>query len=82
MLPVILQLAIPIGSAAAIGFSILIVPLLDTLRVFAIRIFKGCSPFTPDRNHVHHLLLDLWIWPCCHHIYLCRHQYFLCYAGL
>ena len=52
-------IAIPIGSAAAIGFSILIVPLLDTLRVFAIRISKGCSPFTPDRNHVHHLLLSL-----------------------
>ncbi len=50
--------AIPIGSAVAIGFSILIVPLLDTLRVFAIRIFNGRSPFTPDRNHVHHLLLD------------------------
>ena len=52
------SVAIPIGSAAAIGFSILIVPLLDTLRVFAIRIFNGRSPFTPDRNHVHHLLLD------------------------
>jgi len=51
--------ALPIGSAAAIGFSILIVPLTDTLRVFAIRISKGCSPFTPDRNHVHHLLLNL-----------------------
>ena len=51
--------AIPIGSAAAIGFAILIVPLTDTLRVFAIRISKGCSPFTPDRNHVHHLLLNL-----------------------
>jgi len=50
--------AIPIGSAAAIGFAILIVPLLDTLRVFAIRIVNGRSPFTPDRNHVHHLLLD------------------------
>jgi UDP-GlcNAc:undecaprenyl-phosphate/decaprenyl-phosphate GlcNAc-1-phosphate transferase len=50
--------AIPVQSAAAIGFAILIVPLLDTLRVFAIRIFNGRSPFTPDRNHVHHLLLD------------------------
>jgi UDP-GlcNAc:undecaprenyl-phosphate GlcNAc-1-phosphate transferase len=50
--------SIPIGSAVAIGFTILIVPLLDTLRVFAIRIFNGRSPFTPDRNHVHHLLLD------------------------
>lgn len=50
--------AIPVTSAVAIGFSILIVPLLDTLRVFSIRILKGRSPFTPDRNHVHHLLLD------------------------
>jgi UDP-N-acetylmuramyl pentapeptide phosphotransferase/UDP-N-acetylglucosamine-1-phosphate transferase len=48
---------VPIESAVAIGFAILIVPLLDTLRVFAIRIFNGHSPFTPDRNHVHHLLL-------------------------
>ncbi|MGE5519453.1 MAG: glycosyltransferase family 4 protein [Candidatus Dadabacteria bacterium] len=48
----------PIESSVAIGFSILIVPLLDTLRVFAIRIFKGKSPFSPDRNHIHHLLLD------------------------
>jgi UDP-GlcNAc:undecaprenyl-phosphate GlcNAc-1-phosphate transferase len=51
-------IAVPITSAAAIGFSILIVPLLDTLRVFAIRISKGKSPFTPDRNHIHHLLMS------------------------
>jgi len=48
----------PMTSSVAIGFSILVVPLLDTLRVFAIRIFKGRSPFSPDRNHIHHLLLD------------------------
>lgn len=48
---------VPVDSAVAVGFAILIVPLLDTLRVFAIRIFNGRSPFTPDRNHVHHLLL-------------------------
>lgn len=50
--------AIPITSSVAIGFAILIVPLLDTLRVFSVRILNGKSPFTPDRNHVHHLLLD------------------------
>lgn len=50
--------AIPITASVAIGFSILFVPLLDTLRVFSIRILNGTSPFTPDRNHVHHLLLD------------------------
>ncbi|MET0394084.1 MAG: MraY family glycosyltransferase, partial [Chitinophagaceae bacterium] len=48
---------VPLDSAAAIGVSILIVPLLDTLRVFSIRIFKGHSPFFPDKNHIHHLLL-------------------------
>lgn len=49
---------IRVDSVVAVAFSILIVPLLDTLRVFSIRIFNGKSPFTPDRNHVHHLLLD------------------------
>lgn len=49
---------IEVPSAVAIGVAILIVPLLDTLRVFSIRILNGRSPFTPDRNHVHHLLLD------------------------
>ncbi len=48
----------PITSSVAIGFSILLVPLLDTLRVFSVRISRGRSPFSPDRNHIHHLLLD------------------------
>ncbi len=51
-------IGLPVESAVAIGFAILIVPLLDTMRVFSIRIINGRSPFTPDRNHVHHLLLD------------------------
>lgn len=51
------SILMPVGSSVAVGFAILIVPLLDTLRVFGIRIFNGRSPFTPDRNHVHHLLL-------------------------
>ena len=46
-------------AAPAIGFAILIVPLFDTLRVFALRILDRRSPFSPDRNHVHHFLLDL-----------------------
>ena len=48
----------PVESSPAIGFAILMMPLLDTLRVFAIRIFYRRSPFSPDRNHIHHLLLD------------------------
>jgi UDP-GlcNAc:undecaprenyl-phosphate GlcNAc-1-phosphate transferase len=49
---------IQIPAAVGVGFAVLMVPLLDTLRVFSIRIFNGRSPFTPDRNHVHHMLLD------------------------
>jgi UDP-N-acetylmuramyl pentapeptide phosphotransferase/UDP-N-acetylglucosamine-1-phosphate transferase len=49
---------LPVASAPAIGFSILLIPLLDTLRVFSVRIWNGRSPFTADRNHIHHNLLD------------------------
>ena len=35
------------------------IPLFDTLRVFGLRIFSRRSPFSPDRNHIHHFLLDL-----------------------
>jgi len=48
-----------IDSAPAIVVSILIIPIFDTLRVFALRIFNGKSPFYPDRNHLHHQLLIL-----------------------
>jgi UDP-GlcNAc:undecaprenyl-phosphate/decaprenyl-phosphate GlcNAc-1-phosphate transferase len=50
---------VPLSAAPAIGFAILMIPLFDTLRVFALRIFDRRSPFSPDRNHVHHFLLDL-----------------------
>ena len=46
-------------SAPAIGFAILMIPLFDTLRVFGLRILDRRSPFSPDRNHIHHFLLDL-----------------------
>ena len=49
---------IPLPAAPALGFSILMVPLFDTIRVFTIRILKGGSPFKADRNHIHHLFLD------------------------
>jgi len=48
-----------IASAPAVSFGILIYPLFDTIRVFAIRIYQGRSPFSPDKNHIHHRLLAL-----------------------
>lgn len=52
-------IGLPLQSAPAIGFAILMVPLFDTLRVVTIRIISRRSPFCPDRNHIHHFLLDL-----------------------
>ncbi len=48
-----------IESAPAVAFGLLIVPLYDTLRVFGIRILSRKSPFSPDKNHVHHKMLEL-----------------------
>jgi UDP-GlcNAc:undecaprenyl-phosphate GlcNAc-1-phosphate transferase len=53
------SIRLPLESAPAIGFAILIVPLFDTLRVFGLRILSRRSPFSPDRTHIHHFLLDL-----------------------
>lgn len=48
-----------IKGVPVMALGILVIPLFDTLRVFVIRISQGKSPFSPDRNHLHHLLLDL-----------------------
>lgn len=45
-------------AAPAVAIGILILPLFDTMRVFATRIMRGNSPFHPDRRHIHHLLID------------------------
>lgn len=46
-------------AAPAIAIAILILPIVDTLNVFCIRMFTGKSPFIADKNHIHHSLLDL-----------------------
>jgi UDP-GlcNAc:undecaprenyl-phosphate GlcNAc-1-phosphate transferase len=48
-----------IYSAPALTVAILIGPIFDTVRVFFIRIMSGVSPFTADRNHIHHRMLRL-----------------------
>jgi UDP-N-acetylmuramyl pentapeptide phosphotransferase/UDP-N-acetylglucosamine-1-phosphate transferase len=45
-------------NAPIIAIVILIIPIFDTLRVFLVRILSGRSPFSADRNHMHHILLD------------------------
>ncbi len=46
-------------SVPALTFAILIGPIFDTVRVFVLRIASGVSPFTADRNHIHHRMLRL-----------------------
>lgn len=51
--------AFTVPNAQIMFIAILSFPLLDTLRVFVIRISKKGSPFKADRNHIHHKLLHL-----------------------
>lgn len=46
-------------AAPSIAMAILILPIVDTLNVILVRLFNGSSPFTADKNHIHHSLLDL-----------------------
>jgi UDP-GlcNAc:undecaprenyl-phosphate/decaprenyl-phosphate GlcNAc-1-phosphate transferase len=48
-----------IYPAPALVVAILIGPIFDTLRVFTLRIAAGRSPFSADRNHLHHRMLRL-----------------------
>lgn len=48
-----------ISNGPVFGMSLLVIPIVDTLRVFIIRILNGKSPFDPDKNHLHHSLLGM-----------------------
>ena len=41
-----------------LSILILLFPLIDLLRVFIIRVKNKKSPFQPDNNHLHHVLLN------------------------
>ena len=55
--------SLPIDSqnnySPVFAMIVLVYPVIDTLRVFTKRILNGVSPFTPDKNHIHHLLLSI-----------------------
>jgi UDP-GlcNAc:undecaprenyl-phosphate GlcNAc-1-phosphate transferase len=49
-----------LGAAkVAVALLVLGVPILDTFWIIIRRLGAGRSPFTPDRGHIHHRLLDL-----------------------
>ena len=45
-------------NAPILALAIISYPLFDTLRVFAVRMYHGKSPFDADRNHIHHRWLS------------------------
>jgi UDP-GlcNAc:undecaprenyl-phosphate GlcNAc-1-phosphate transferase len=45
-------------NAPVFVLGIVLIPVFDTLRVFATRIWKGNSPFVADKTHIHHLLTN------------------------
>ena len=45
--------------SAATPVLLLALPILDTLSVMVQRVSEGRSPFSPDKNHIHHKLLAL-----------------------
>jgi UDP-GlcNAc:undecaprenyl-phosphate GlcNAc-1-phosphate transferase len=49
-----------LGSAkVAVALLVLGVPIIDTFWIIVRRLSEGRSPFSPDRSHIHHRLLDL-----------------------
>ena len=38
--------------------AVLFIPVLDLFRVMILRASKGVSMFRPDRNHIHHIIVD------------------------
>lgn len=41
------------------AICIIIIPLIDTLRIILLRLYKRKSPFSPDKSHIHHAIMRL-----------------------
>lgn len=44
-------------AAPSVAICVLTIPIFDTIRVSLTRMKQHRSPFQPDKNHIHHLLL-------------------------
>ncbi len=47
------------GQSLVYAFTPLMLPVMDAIRVFLLRIRQGRNPFLADNNHIHHKLLAL-----------------------
>ena len=46
-------------AKVAVALLVLGVPIIDTFWIIVRRLWERRSPFTPDRSHIHHRMLDL-----------------------
>ena len=49
----------PIGNTLVIAVSPILIPMLDVTRVMLSRVKRHKHLFKPDRNHIHHKLMDM-----------------------
>lgn len=59
VLVILLSQSVNSAMSPLIPLFILGLPILDTMAVMGQRLYERRSPFAPDKNHIHHKLLDL-----------------------
>jgi len=59
VLVIVLSQTVNTAMSPLIPLFILGLPILDTMAVMGQRIYEKRSPFSPDKNHIHHKLLDI-----------------------
>lgn len=48
-----------VNAPISMMLAILFVPIFDTFRIIIVRLVRRRSPFEPDKNHTHHVLMRL-----------------------
>ena len=48
-----------INAPISMMIAVLFIPIFDTARIIVVRLVKRKSPFEPDNNHTHHVLMRL-----------------------
>ncbi|MDY3536844.1 MraY family glycosyltransferase [Riemerella anatipestifer] len=78
-----------LDATPVIAFSILILPMVDTLNVIIIRLMNKKSPMEADKNHIHHKLLDLGLshkratfYIICYYLFVVSVTYFLRHTNI
>jgi len=59
ILVILLSQTVNSAMSPLIPLFILGLPILDTMAVMGQRLYERRSPFSPDKNHIHHKLLDM-----------------------